>query len=206
MLDIQLRPLKDNVFNPLCQYVPLAITPLHVTTLAFLCGLLCCFCSFNQQILLSLIFWALNRALDCLDGALARQRGTASELGGFLDLLGDFIIYSLLPIAIAAGQNCSPACLITVALLEASFHVNNFVLFYVAAIVEKRAHAEKQDAKAKELTSVAMRPAIVEGAESGIFFTLMIVYPERLKSLSAIMAGLVLVNIIQRSYWLIGAL
>ncbi|KAI4273163.1 MAG: hypothetical protein LQ337_004835, partial [Flavoplaca oasis] len=40
---------------------------------------------------LPLLFWILNRALDCLDGALARHRGTASELGGFLDLLGDFI-------------------------------------------------------------------------------------------------------------------
>ncbi|KAL8881900.1 MAG: hypothetical protein Q9192_007691, partial [Flavoplaca navasiana] len=179
MFDLPLRPLKDTLFTPLCAYIPLPIKPLHITFLAFISGLLSCYIlAFSSptslqpssssyqpkhaNTTLPLIFWILNRALDCLDGALARHRGTASELGGFLDLLGDFIVYSLLPISIAWGTSSSSSSSsvldfgagrdrervwLSVAILEATFHVNNFVLFYVAALVEK-AGAESKGQKA----------------------------------------------------------
>lgn len=155
MLDIQLRPLKDKVFDPCCHLVPLHITPLHVTLAAFLSGLSACYAASQRWILLSLSLWCVNRALDCLDGALARYRKSASDLGGFLDLLSDFVVYSILPIAIVAADDRPPRVWAAVAVLEATFHVNNFILFYVAAILEKKQRLG--DAKTKELTSVMMR-------------------------------------------------
>ncbi|KAI4188550.1 MAG: hypothetical protein L6R41_002065 [Letrouitia leprolyta] len=211
MFDISLRPLKDGVFDPICKYMPAFVSPLHVTGLAFGFGLLSCYSISltHANKTLSLLFWILNRSLDCLDGALARHRGTASDLGGFLDLLGDFIIYSLLPIAIARAsppENGS-SLWISVAVLEATIHVNNFVLFYVAAIAEKSSNAAGSGkAKRKELTSVMMRPALIEGVESGLIFTAMLVYPSAIQSLSWTMAGLVTVGIIQRTLWVIQAL
>lgn len=215
MFDIALRPLKDGLFDPCCKYIPAFVTPLHVTRLAFIFGLLSCYSisvTYDNS-RLSLVFWALNRSLDCLDGALARHRGTASDLGGFLDLLGDFIIYSLLPIAIAKGfpfQEGGNAGWIAVAVLEATFHVNNFILFYVAAIAEKLAKVEiKGDtskSRTKELTSVMMRPALMEGMESGLLFTAMLVYPSQIQLLSWTMAALVLVGILQRTLWVVKAL
>ena len=201
MFDIQLRSFKDRLFDPSCHYIPLAVTPLHVTTSAFSAGLAACYSASQQQVLLSVFFWLLNRVLDCLDGALARHRKAASDLGGFLDLLGDFIIYSLLPISLAMGQ---PDAWEAVAILEASFHVNNFILFYVAAIAEKKAVAN--GAKSKELTSLMMKPALIEGMESGILFTAMVVFPEYLRILSWVMALLVSLGIIQRVNWTISAL
>ncbi|KAI4170242.1 MAG: hypothetical protein LQ343_005125 [Gyalolechia ehrenbergii] len=159
--------------------------------------------------MLSFLFWALNRSLDCLDGALARHRGTASDLGGFLDLLGDFIVYSLLPIAIAQASppDTGSSLWMSVAVLEATFHVNNFVLFYVAAIAEKSANAEGTGkGKKEELTSVMMRPALIEGMESALIFTAMLVYPSALQALSWTMAGLVMVGILQRTVWVVEAL
>ena len=104
MFDIHLRSLKDRIFDPCCRYVPSRTTPLQVTAAAFISGLVSCYYASIASVSASVILWILNRALDCLDGALARHRKTASDLGGFIDLLGDFIIYSLLPISIAAGQ------------------------------------------------------------------------------------------------------
>ena len=199
MFDIQLRSLKDRAFDPCCQYIPTSVTPLHITAAAYIAGLLSCFFASRYSIPISLVFWLLNRALDCLDGALARHRKCASDLGGFLDLLGDFIVYSLLPISIAIGQEGTPRCWESVAILEATFHVNNFILFYVAAIAEKR--ARKDDAKSKELTSVMMRPALIEGMESGAIFTLMLVFPTYIEALSWLMAGLVTIGIAQRTFW-----
>ncbi|KAL8885701.1 MAG: hypothetical protein Q9215_006476 [Flavoplaca cf. flavocitrina] len=255
MFDLPLRPLKDTLFTPICTYIPLSIKPLHITLLAFVSGLLSCYLLTLHQsentlssssTTLPLLFWLLNRALDCLDGALARHRSTVSELGGFLDLLGDFIVYSLLPISIAWGTFSSSSSStssssvldygerrgdgvwLAVAVLEATFHVNNFVLFYVAALVEKagaelKGQEEDGDWKGegrkgedggkgdearrrKELTSVSMRPAVIEGFESGVMFTLMVMFPTWLEGLSWMMAGLVAVGIGQRTVWVVRAL
>ncbi|KAI4085982.1 MAG: hypothetical protein LQ348_004437 [Seirophora lacunosa] len=213
MFDITLRPLKDGLFDPCCKYIPAFVTPSQVTGLAFVFGLLSCYSISvtHDNNKLALVFWAFNRSLDCLDGALARHRGTASDLGGFLDLLGDFIIYSVLPIAIAQGFEAAGSHVwIAVAVLEATFHVNNFILFYVAAIAEKLSKVEeKGDAskgKTKELTSVMMRPALMEGMESGLMFTAMLVYPSEVQALSWTMAGLVAVGILQRTLWVVKAL
>lgn len=204
MFDIQLRFLKDAIFEPICRYVPSFITPTHITAAAFVAGLLSCYFASIASTPMSLILWMLNRALDCLDGAVARHRGTASDLGGFLDLLGDFIVYSLIPIGIAAGWNDTAGAWKAVAVLEASFHINNFVLFYVAAVAEKR--VLKGGAKAKELTSVMMRPALIEGMESGLIFSAMLAWPTMIEWWCWVMASLVGVGIAQRVAWTVPAL
>ncbi|KAI4098449.1 MAG: hypothetical protein LQ339_006420 [Xanthoria mediterranea] len=217
MFDLPLRPLKDLLFTPLCPHIPPSLKPHHITLLAFLSGLLSTLLIFlsHTNTRLALLFWALNRALDCLDGTLARHRGTASDLGGFLDLWCDFIVYSILPIAVAAGAADSQADAgrwVAVAVLEASFHVNNFVLFYVAALVEKaRAKGERGSGsdsrrRREELTSVSMRPALVEGLESALLFTAMLGYPSAIEGLSWTMAALVVVGIGQRTVWVFKAL
>jgi len=215
MLNINLRPLKDIFFDPLCHYTPYFIKPLHVTLLAFICGIQACIYAYLSNLPKALLFWILNRSLDCLDGALARSRKQVSELGGFLDLLGDFIVYSMIPICCALGQSdisslpvrgCHSTRLwVAVALLEESFHISNFVLFYIAAILEKTkvSNTEKQ---IKELTSVMMKPALVEGFESGLFFTVMLAYHQYTKELSWAMAGLVSIGIVQRVLWLVPVL
>lgn len=240
MLDTPLRPLKDRIFNPICRHIPTFITPLHLTLLAFLSGLISCTFAATDNPTASLIFWSLNRALDCLDGGVARYRSQQSDLGGFLDLLGDFIVYSSLPISCglstaARGSSGTPtACnegglWLAIAVVEASFHVNNFVLFYVGAVVEKRRGAvalekdiresgdeardghnketgREAEKRVKELTSVAMRPALVEGVESAIMFTIILAWPAWTEWICWLMAGLVSVGICQRVIWVMPVL
>ena len=192
MFDIALRRLKDQITSPISHYVPLLISPDHVTFLALICGLASCYFTIaSSKTSYSVSLWLLNRLLDCLDGSLARSRRKTTELGGFLDLLSDFIIYSLIPISVALGQEKhSPVDWRAIAGLEASFHVNNFVLFYIAAVASKR--------DAGELTSVTMRPALIEGFESGLLFTAMLVWPRWLSSLSWGMCVAVCIGIGQR--------
>ena len=193
MFDITLRRLKDQVATPLCRSIPSFITPGHLTLFAFLAGLTACYAgAVSVNRVYSVLLWLCNRLLDCLDGSLARHRGAVSELGGFLDLLSDFVIYSLLPILVASGQErlgAEPDWR-AVAVLEASFHINNFVLFYVAAVASKKA--------SNELTSVTMRPALVEGFESGVLFTVMLIWPERIAPISWTMAAAVFLGTAQR--------
>ena len=204
MYDIRLRHLKDTITTPLCQTLPSTITPNHLTLAAFISGLLAVTTAALTTTPSSpypLIFWLLNRLLDGADGTLARARGTATALGGFLDLLGDFIIYTLIPIMLAYGQDRKQVGDVdwrAVAMLEGTFHINNFVLFYISAVVAAKADGE--------LTSVSMKPALVEGLESGVLFTAMFVWPEYLTLLCWGMSGAVIVGVGQRLYFIIPSL
>ena len=216
MFDINLRPLKDTIFDPISSSIPDYVSPTQITGCAFIAGLLSSILICLNQQALSLLFWILNRFLDCLDGAVARHRKQESDLGGFLDLLCDFIVYSLIPISccirnLQADRGDTLAChdnvegLVVVALLEASFWINNFVLFYIAALNEKHTTQTNQRAK-KELTSVTMQPALIEGFESGLFFTVMLILPHYVKYLSIFMSVGVGIGTAQRVLWLVQAL
>jgi len=237
MFDIALRAWKDRIFDPLCSAVPKPVTPLHLTVTAFVCGVASCIAVAKGEPRPAVLLWIANRCFDCLDGAVARRRGQASELGAFLDLLGvmildfhwsrvnqadrlqDFIIYSAIPICCALGYpapdpRSSLRLWLAVSLSEATFHVNNFVLFFVAAVAEKRKAADgKDDDKSQglgkgsaELTSLMMRPALVEGAESGLIFTLMLAVPQLTGSLCWVLVVGVSIGILQRVTWTVSAL
>lgn len=84
---------------------------------------------------LALILILLNRLCDGLDGAVARHRG-ATDLGGFLDIVSDFIFYSAVPLAFAVHD---PALFA----LPAAFLIFSFVgtgcsFLAYAIIAEKR--------------------------------------------------------------------
>ena len=202
MFDISLRQLKDRTVAPLCYCVPRSVSPLHITAAAFISGLLACLTATDVTLgTWSLFFWCMNRVLDGLDGAVARDRKMVTELGGFLDLLGDFVVYSFLPIAITLGQEFElliDVNWLSVAMLEASFHINNFVLFYVSAVATKRGE--------QELTSVTMRPALIEGFESGLLFTAMLIWPKYINFWCWVMSGAVGIGICQRALWVVQAL
>ena len=211
MFDIYLRGLKDRMIDPIAGVFPLWLSPNVLTFCAFCVGIgSCVTASFPVLSPWALLLWSGNRLLDCLDGSVARQRKMATQLGGFLDLLSDFMIYSLIPICIAVGrdrsnpQDSNSSTLQSVnqwrsiGVLEASFHVNNFVLFYAAAISSKM--------KSGELTSVTMQPALIEGFESGVLFTLMFAFPEHLTLLSCIMAIGVFIGTLQRVTMVVRAL
>jgi phosphatidylglycerophosphate synthase len=195
MFDLALRHTKETVAKPICRVIPPFLTPNGLTLVAFVCGLASCLIQSSspttQRLPSAIALWALNRLLDSLDGSLARHRGSASEFGGFLDLLCDFIIYSLLPVSVAYQQRNDLTHLdwLAIALLEAAFHINNFVLFYAAA-----AGPSKKD----ELTTVAMYPALVEGFESGVLFSAMLIWPRYIGLLAWLMSLAVAAGIAQR--------
>ncbi len=198
MYDDYLRRVKDEITNPICNRIPVWITPNHLTLIAFLAGIVSLSTAiWLPKTSLPLTFWLLNRFLDGLDGTLARHQKRASHLGGFLDFLGDFIIYSLIPIFLGLGQG-SGVNWIAIAVLEATFHINNFVLFYIAAVVAAK--------PLTSLTSVAQRPALIEGLESGLLFTAMFVWPQWLSILCWGMAVAVVVGTVQRVTFVVPAL
>jgi len=216
-LDAQIQGLTNSIINPLCHLVPSFVSPLHLTCLAFICGLISCWQICHEHNLQALIFWAFNRVLDGLDGAVARRQGNDSEFRTFLDILGNILVYSTIPIgcglAVSSSDDLkqpftvlapSNSPWLSIAVLEAMFHIYNFVLFYAAAVIEKHRQAGKN--RTKELTDVAMKPPLIQSFESGVIFTLMLAWPRRIEALCWAMVLLVVVGTIHRVQWLLSAL
>ena len=212
MYDLTLRPLKDRLFDPLSHRIPARISPTHITAAAFALGAAACLAAALSRPRTALALWLANRALDCLDGAVARYRSQASDLGGFLDLLGDFVVYAAVPVCCALGAGGGEKVWRAVAVVEAGFFLNNFVLFFGAAVAERRRAegargvAGASTASEEELTSVSMRPALVEGLESGVAFTLMLAWPRYTEMWCWVLAAGVAVGTVQRVTWTVRAL
>src|SRR5690606_34515966 len=122
----------------------------------------------------ALLFWILNRLCDGLDGALAREQGKKTDLGGYLDILSDFFVYASLPLGIMLGLSAwDPGTLApsmtawpALASMLAAFYLNAASWMYLSGLMEKKGmQAASPDAPAQP-TSLAMPPGIAEGFET----------------------------------------
>lgn len=94
MLDPYVRPIIDPPLNALGKrLVLLGFTANIMTLMGFLFGLMAISSIIFHQYTLAAAFIVINRLMDGLDGAIARQ-SKATDFGGFLDIVCDFIIYS----------------------------------------------------------------------------------------------------------------
>ena len=74
------------------------VTANQITTVGFLFGVISAGAVVIGWFYLALILILVNRMFDGLDGALARIQGI-TDAGGFLDIVLDFIFYSIIPFA-----------------------------------------------------------------------------------------------------------
>jgi phosphatidylglycerophosphate synthase len=188
MLDERLRKLKDRWLKPLVGVAGL-LSPNAITLLALAVGLAAALAASERLYGLGLALWAVNRILDGLDGAVARETGQQSDFGGYLDIVADFVVYAAVPIGLFLGQPSMELGL-SLALLLGSFYVNGASWMYLAAILEKRSAGA---AARGDLTTVAMPAGLIGGFETILFYTAFFLWPS--------VAALVLVGVVQRLAW-----
>ena len=158
--------------------------------------------SWQGYYLPGLVLWLLNRALDGLDGTLARITGQQSDFGGYLDILLDTVMYAAIPTALSLSIDRLPAYQ-ALALLLMSFYVNAASWMYVAALLEKRRAGA---AASGELTTITMPSGLIEGTETIAFFVLFLLFPHAIVVLFVVMALLTFATIGQRLAWAARAL
>ena len=142
-----------------------------------------------------LAFWLLNRALDGLDGLLARLHGLQDDFGGYLDILFDFVAYAALPIGLVLAAPTLDRYL-ALAVLLASFYVNTASWMYLAAILEKRRARDPETA-----TTIVMPAGLVGGFETIVAYCVFLLFPGSVLRLFYIFSALVFITIIQRLAW-----
>jgi phosphatidylglycerophosphate synthase len=197
MFDTQLRPWKDRLLDPLASRLDRAGAPSLLTGLSLTSGVAAGVAAGYGAIVWSLALWAVSRLADGLDGAVARQTGTAHDLGGYLDMLADSVVYAAIPLGVAAASG-EARVWAAAAILIASFYVNAISWAYLSALLEKRGRGA--DAMAAP-TSVRMPPGLVEGTETMLLYTLMLALPGQAVVWFWLMAVLVALTVVQRLRW-----
>jgi phosphatidylglycerophosphate synthase len=193
VLDERLRQVKVRVLAPLAKRYA-GTHPLQITVAAFAIGLLCAATAAASNYWLALALWLVNRLLDGLDGEVARLTAKQSDWGGYLDIICDFVIYALVPFALAWSLK-TPGAFFAVAFLLVTFYVNAASWMYLSALLEKRKAGQDS------LTSIVFPKGLIEGAETIIFYSLFLLLPTVAPSLMCVMALLVIITIFQRLSW-----
>ena len=138
-----------------------------------------------QRYDVALLVILLNRLIDGLDGAIARQRGPTT-FGGYLDILCDMAFYAAVPVGFALAR---PENALWAALLLASF-VCTASSFLGRAVVA--AQLGEPDDGARGRKSFFHAAGIIEGTETVIAFILFCLFPAGFPWLASIFAGLCL--------------
>jgi phosphatidylglycerophosphate synthase len=101
MLDGVMRRVIDPPLTAIGHHLATAgISADAMTGFSLTCGLLCAGSIAGGNFGLALLFLALGRIGDGLDGAIARAT-KPTDRGGFIDIVGDFVFYGAVPLAFA---------------------------------------------------------------------------------------------------------
>jgi phosphatidylglycerophosphate synthase len=171
VLDARLRRLIDPPLDRLS--APLAargVSANAITVAGFAIGLAAVAAIAWRAYLPGLALLLLNRLCDGLDGAIARRRGL-TDLGGFLDIVLDFLIYSAVPFAFAFADPAANA-------LAAAFLIFSFIgtgssfLAYAIMAAKRGVSTELRGHK-----SLYYLGGLTEGSETILAFVLACLWP-----------------------------
>ena len=164
------------------------VPPLALTGAGWLAGVAGCVAVASQNWLLGLLLWLVNRLLDGLDGPVARRRG-ATELGGFLDIVADFSIYSGFVVAVAvAVPDARLAC---VALLSA-YYISGTAFLALSSLLERRSTGDRDE------RSLRFVGGLAEGTETVIVYVLFCLFPANAAPIAWVFTVAVAITAVQR--------
>ncbi len=170
MFDAAVRPLIDPPLARLAdRAIAAGLSANAVTLIGFAVGMLAVPALAADWYLIALLLILLNRLADGIDGAIARRLGS-TDLGGYLDILCDFIFYAAVPLGFALAQ---PGNGVAAAFLIFSFVGTGSSFLAYAAIAAKRGlesarHGEK---------SIFYLGGLTEGTETILCFVVICLFP-----------------------------
>jgi phosphatidylglycerophosphate synthase len=171
VLDARLRRLIDPPLDRLsAPLVARGITANAVTLAGFALGLGAAVAIAGRAYPLGLALLLLNRLCDGLDGAVARRRGL-TDLGGFLDIVLDFLIYAAVPFAFALADPAANAP--AAAFLIFSFMGTGSTFLAYAIMAAKRGVSTELRGR----KSLYYLGGLTEGTETILAFVLACLWP-----------------------------
>jgi phosphatidylglycerophosphate synthase len=171
MLDPLLRPIIDPPLARAGRWLAgLGLTANQMTLAGLAVGLLTVPLLAGGHYAAALIVVLLNRLLDGLDGAIARQ-GALAPFGGYLDIVCDMAFYAAVPLGFALA---APGNAVWAAWLLASF-VCNAASFLGRAIMAAQRNEDDDGARGRK--SFVHSAGLIEGTETVAAFLLFCAFP-----------------------------
>ena len=164
------------------------VTPGAITAAGLLVGVAACVAAALGVWVAALVLWLVNRSLDGLDGTLARRRG-ATDLGGMLDFLADFVVYGGFVVGVAIAE---PGARVACCVLLAAYLLNNVALLSFAALVEKRRLTFGDE------RSLRFTAGLTEGTETILAYCAFCVLPAHAATIAWVFAAMVMITVAQR--------
>ena len=186
MLDGWARRRLDPLLDRLAARLAAAgATPNAITVGACAFGLLAAAAIAAQWYLVGLALLLVSRLGDGLDGAVASITGK-TDLGGFLDIVLDFVFYGAIPLGFVLADPAANA--VAGAALIFSFYVNGGSFLAYAVMAEKRGlKTEERGEKSLFFTT-----GLAEATETIAFFVAFCLFPAWFSVLAGIFAVLCL--------------
>ncbi|MEL0625650.1 CDP-alcohol phosphatidyltransferase family protein [Salinibacterium amurskyense] len=205
MLDVQLRRAVSKPLNTMASALDVPwITPDRLTMAGLVIGLSSAALAATQYWALAVVAWLASRVLDGLDGTLARRRlaaasaprsTTASEAGGFLDIVADFVVYGATVLGIAIGATtafAAPWWPFLIVLF--AYYINGAAFLAFSSIAERTGRSPSDD----DNRSLFFLGRIAEGGETVFIHTLWLVLPFIAWQIAIVWSIVVLVSAAQR--------
>lgn len=184
VFDARIRPWIDPPLNAAGRWLADAgVTANAVTVAGFALGMAGVALIAVGWLWAALTVILASRLADGLDGAVARAT-QKTDLGGFLDIVLDFIFYGAVPLAFALLDPASNALPATVLLL--SYFANGSTFLAYAIMAEKQAITTT----AQGVKSLFYMSGLAEGAETIVAIVLFCLFPAYFPVIAYCYAGL----------------
>lgn len=140
--------------------------------------------------LLAIATWWLGRLFDGTNGIYARATGCATPFGAYLDICLDMFAYSMMVFGFAALHP------------ELSPHWMLILFLYVLCITSAIAlgsQEEQLDLAARDDRGLRLGAGLAEGGETGIAYTLFLLFPIWIEELSALWIAILITTVVART-------
>lgn len=191
MIDNPFRELLPRFAGPLLRlYGVLGLSPNAISVLAFLLSAVSAALILDGRPVLAVAFWWLGRLADGTDGLYARITGRASDFGAYFDIVLDMAAYSLIVLALdRVHPELHPRWIM-------------ILFFYVLCIASALALGMQEAGRnlpPRDDRGLRLGAGLAEGGETGIAYTLFLLFPEQLGPLTAVWLSLLAVTVLART-------
>jgi phosphatidylglycerophosphate synthase len=172
MFDAAIRPHIEKPLARMARHlVRWGLSANAVTAMGFLLGMGAAGLVASGQFIAGLIVFLLSRLLDGLDGAVARQT-QLTDLGGYLDITLDFIVYASMVMGFALADPARNA--LAAAFLTTSFMAPASTFLAYAIFAAKRGITTEIRGR----KSMYYLGGLTEGFETILTISLMCLFPQ----------------------------
>lgn len=193
MIDDPFRSRLPNYVGPILRlYQRLGLSPNQITLVALFLGAGSSFLVSQQKFIFAAIVWWIGRLLDGTDGIYARATKQTSAFGAHFDILADMASYSMMIIGFFFAFPSLQLLWLLILFL--------YVLCITGALSLGNLE-DKQQIPSTNNRGLRLAAGVAEGGETGIAYTLFLLFPDYIKILASIWIVILAITLAAR-LWL----